>query len=109
MLRMEIIHTCSNAAVAEAALRSLGQSFYSRIALLAGAYGVKPGAYAASLVLQFSEEACEDDWYALGDAMSRRDMPLLAGFKFILESSIDGVTRCSPCAPDAHKGDSLAV
>lgn len=109
MLRMEIIHTCSNAAVAEAALRSLGQSFYSRIALLAGAYGVTPGAYAASLVLQFSEEACEDDWYALGDAMSRRDMPLLAGFKFILESSIDGETRRRPCGSDEHKGNSLAV
>ncbi len=90
MLRMEIIRTCSNQAVAAAALRSLGGAFCTRMELLAGAHDLPPGAYAASLVAQFAADASEDDWYALGNAIARRDMPVLAGLRFILESMIDG-------------------
>lgn len=91
MLRMEIVHTCSNEAVAEAALLSLGGPFHDRISLLAGAHDLKPGAYAAALVDQFAADASEDDWYALGNAIARRDMPVLSGLRFILESMIDGI------------------
>lgn len=100
MLRTEIIRTCSNEAVAAAAVRSMGHNFYSRMSLLSGAHHVQPGAYAAALVRQFADEADEDAWCALGIAMARRDMPLLAGLRFILESMIDGAGK--------DRGDLLA-
>ena len=89
MLRIEILHTCSNAAVAAAALRSLGAAFHDRMKLLAGAHDLCAGEYAAALVRRFAEDADEDAWCALGVAMARRDMPVLAGFRYIIESMID--------------------
>lgn len=89
MLRTEIIRTCSHEAVAAAALRSLDSVFCARVTLIACARGASPGAYAASLIRRFEQEATEDGWYALGAAIARRDMPVLEGFRFIVENMVD--------------------
>ncbi len=90
MLRSEIIRTCSHQAVAAAALLSLGSEFHGRVSLLAGAHDMSPGAYTAHLVKQFATDADEDAWYALGNAIAYRDMPVLSGLRYILEAMIDG-------------------
>ena len=90
MLRNEIIRSCSHEAVATAALLSLGAEFHARIALLAGAHEKSAGQYSADMVRQFAADADEDAWCALGSAIARRDMPILAGLRFILETMIDG-------------------
>lgn len=89
MLRTEIIRTCSHEAVAAAALRSLDSVFCARVTLIACARGASPGAYAASLIRRFEQEATEDGWYGLGLAIARRDMPVLEGFRFIVENMVD--------------------
>lgn len=95
MLRAEIAHTCSNHAVAGAALRSIGDRFHSRIADLAKARNLGADAFAAALVKQFAENAGEDDWRRLDLAIARSDMPVLTGFRHIVETMIKEKARCA--------------
>lgn len=90
MHHTEIINSCTNEAVAEAALLSLGGDFCARVQLLAGTHQLSAGRYVAALVYRFAEEAEDHSWSNLDAAMQRQDMPLLAGLRFVLETMIDG-------------------
>jgi hypothetical protein len=85
MLRCEIIRTCSNEKVAEAAVLSVGSPFKDRVALLAAASGSPVGAYVAHLVRRFRDEANESDLAALTRATAGSDMPILDGLRWIVE------------------------
>ena len=90
MLRAELIKSCSHEKVAEAAVLSIGPAFHRRIALLAGATSQTPGAFAADLVRRFADDASEAEWEALEEVISGRDMPILCGLRWIVETMIEG-------------------
>lgn len=85
MLRSELIHSCSYAIIADAALRSIGYDFKTRVQEAAAHNAVEAGAFAARLVREFSQQACEEDLQELGRTMASSDMPLLRGFRYIVE------------------------
>jgi hypothetical protein len=90
MLRAELIKSCTHEKVAEAAVLSIGADFHRRLALLGGAVGLGPGAYAAELVRRFADEADEHDWETLSRVIAARDMPILCGLRWIVETMIEG-------------------
>jgi hypothetical protein len=84
----EIVHTCSNENVAQAAVASLGLVFAARVQSEAEHHGVTPGAYVARLVYEFGKAADAGARRAVRHAMERADQPLLAGLRLILESRL---------------------
>ncbi len=89
MLCAELVRTCTHEKVAEAAVLSIGNEFRDRVSLLARVSAQTPGAYVAELVRRFSEDAAESDWEALALAIAGRDMPILHGLRWIVESAIN--------------------
>ncbi len=104
MLVGDIINSCSNARVAEAALASIGGGFAARVRMAAAAAGLETGAFVAQEVVAFAEDADGDDWAALDKVMSGADHPILVGLRHILvvalaagdETSIDRHRRVAP-------------
>lgn len=90
MLRCEIVRTCSNEKVAEAAVLSVGPAFRDRVALLAAATGMRPGPFVAGLVRRFRDEASDAEIEGLERAIAGSDMPILEGVRFIVDVMIDG-------------------
>jgi hypothetical protein len=88
MLRTELFRSCSNAAIADVALRSMGCDFHSRIREIARRRDAEPGEFVAGLVAAFREEAHDGDLGRLDAVMSGSDMPLLSGFRFIVEDML---------------------
>ena len=88
MLVHEIVHSCSNDHVAEAALVSIGGVFAARVAALADGEGLTAGALAATHVARFRQSAQPQDWQALARAIRHADQPVLAGLRHILETAL---------------------
>ncbi|MDP4593857.1 MAG: hypothetical protein NWT00_04730 [Beijerinckiaceae bacterium] len=110
MLRTELIRSCSNAAIADVMLRSLGCDFRSRVRDIACLDDQEPGEFAAGLITTFSADADAGDWRRLGDIMAGDDMPLLAGFRYIVEDMIDQSAMQDACAArfdHIHRADAL--
>ena len=89
MLVREIVNSCSNDHVAQAALGSIGGTFAARIEALAESEGLKGGSYAAGHVASFKNAASARDWDALRDAIRCHDQPVLAGLRHILQAAIE--------------------
>lgn len=85
----EIVHTCSNEKVAQAALASLGFAFATRVRGEAEGRGVSAGAYVARLVNEFDSSADPGERRCIHKAMERADQPILAGLRLILESRLN--------------------
>lgn len=81
----EIVHTCSNEKVAQAAVASLGFAFASRVKTAADIHGVTIGAFTAKIVREFGDEAHAQERRAVDRAMHRSDQPILRGLQVILE------------------------
>lgn len=90
MLRTDLVRSCSCPEIADAALRSIGCSFRSRVRDAALLCEVSPGEFAANLVKDFAVSALESDWRRLDAVMDGDDMPVLTGFRFIVEDALDG-------------------
>ena len=96
MLIREIVHTCSNAHVARAAIASIGGDFASSFAERAERKHLPAGVLAASLVRDFSANADDEAWQSI-DAMTRgADQPILAGLRAILAR---GLSACDAKPP----------
>jgi hypothetical protein len=93
MLRCEIIRSCSHEKVAEAAVISIGSAFRDRVALLAAASNMQPGAFVASLVCRFADEATDAENDCLTRVIAGSDMPILEGLRWIVEVMIDGARQ----------------
>jgi hypothetical protein len=89
----EIVHTCSNENVAQAAVASLGTEFASKVGATARLKGMSVGAFTARTVRQFDQSVGEKDRQALRDAMKGTDQPILFGLHQILQPAI-----CPGCA-----------
>ncbi len=81
----EIVHTCSNEKVAQAAVASLGFDFASRVRTKAESHGMTLGAFVARIVREFGDAADAGERRAVHRAMDRADQPILSGLRSILE------------------------
>ncbi|UDL95328.1 hypothetical protein LGH83_03625 [Lichenihabitans sp. PAMC28606] len=88
MLVSDLLHSCANEGVAEAAVASIGGSFAAEIEAEAVHAGVGVGALTASHVRSFARRAGERDWRDLVDALRGQDFPLLHGLQVILERRV---------------------
>ncbi|MGH6819149.1 MAG: hypothetical protein ACREC1_10305 [Methylovirgula sp.] len=89
MLLDEIVHTCSHEKVAHAAVASLGFAFLSRVKHAADQRGVSVGAFVASVVREFGEDAQAHERRAVDRVMHKADQPVLRGLQTILERQLD--------------------
>ena len=88
MVIQDIMNSCSNEQVAEAAVASIGGTFARRVRETATRRGVRPGALAASAVLRFRSNARATEFEALQQAVAGDDLTLLRGFAFIVEPTL---------------------
>lgn len=95
MLIDEIVHSCSNEKVAQAAVVSLGFAFAARVKRAADFHGVSMGAYAARVVKEFGQAAQPVERRAVVRAMYRVDQPILRGLQLILEREIEEATSAA--------------
>ena len=99
MVLTEIVRTCSNANVANAALASIGGSFAEHFAAEAARSHLSPGALTSLIVKDFSAHASFEQRAEVDAAASGTDQPILAGLRRILiqsevsKNGADGGTR----------------
>lgn len=107
MLIADILHSCSNERVAEAAVRSIGGDFADRVSALARRCDVPVGLLVGKLVRRFATDARERDWRGVMVAIAGDDVPVLAGLRAILEAmmripsvNVQLATLASEASPD---------
>jgi hypothetical protein len=88
MLVRDIVNSCSNPHVAEAAVGSIGGSFARRVREAASGRGVRAGAWTAEAVLRFRSRARSDDLERLQRAVAGDDQPILSGLRMIVEAEL---------------------
>ncbi|HMN71822.1 MAG TPA: hypothetical protein PKA55_08125 [Rhodoblastus sp.] len=88
MVIQDIMNSCANEKVAEAAVASIGGAFARRVRETAKRRGVRPGALAASAVLRFRSSAQAPEFEALKQVVAGEDLPLLRGLAFIVEPAL---------------------
>ena len=84
MLVADLLHSCANDFVAEAAVSSIGGEFTTQMRAEADRRGVSVGHLASTGVRSFARMASERDWRELTEATRGEDTPVLAGLKVIL-------------------------
>jgi hypothetical protein len=99
----EIIRTCSNAHVAEAAVASIGGEFARRFADEAARRALPSGALAARLVRDFAASAEGEGLRRVVAATRGADQPILSGLRVILSDGLGGAaaTGVSEATPPA--------
>jgi hypothetical protein len=85
----EVVHSCSNEKVAQAAVASIGPDFACKVGVTASAHGMSIGAFTARTVLQFERNIREEDKQALRRAMKGTDQPILIALRHILKPIVD--------------------
>jgi hypothetical protein len=97
MLVSDLLHSCANERVAEAAVWSISGDFARTMMIESEQRGMSVGALAASMVRRFARDANERDWRDLVDAVRGQDFPVLAGLQLILTKP----PRCGVADRDA--------
>ncbi len=88
MILREIVHTCSNAHVARAALASIGGDFAAHFAAKASRRNMSAGVLAAHMVKEFSVKAADEEWDGVDEAVRGADQPILSGLRYILSQDL---------------------
>ena len=88
MIAREIVHTCSNAYVARAALASIGGEFAARVVDKAHKKNLSAGAFVAHVVKDFSRRAADEEWDGVDEAARGADQPILSGLRYILDQRL---------------------
>jgi hypothetical protein len=88
MIYQEIVHTCSNSYVADAAVISIGGEIAQVVADDANRHAMSRGAYAAKLVREFARRADDGDQRGVLAAARGSQQPLLSGLRYILERGV---------------------
>ncbi len=83
MTLREVLRTCSNAEVAEAALRSIGGGLFFAIAAEAQRRGRPLGKFGAELVRDFEDSAGPVVWASAEQAMRDAEHPVLAALSVV--------------------------
>ena len=88
MLIADLIHSCSNEKVAQAALNCIGGRFAERVSVCARERGMTSGAFAAAAIYRFGRRADPASREALREKMAGYDQPILEGLRAILEGAL---------------------
>jgi len=107
MVLKEIVQTCSNAEVANAALASIGGKFAQHIAAEASRSNLTPGMLTSLIVKEFSANASFDQMADVHAAASGTDQPVLSGLRQILiQSAVSKIAPVEKPAPERTCGAS---
>ena len=87
MIVREIVRTCSNVHVANAALASIGGDFAAQFTAEAQRRNMSVGMLAAALVKEFSIKAADEEHERVAAAARGADQPILSGVRHILSQS----------------------
>ena len=117
MLISDILNSCVQRDVAQAAVVSIGGDFARRIQLHAGAQNKSIGEYTAHHVSLFTRRATERDWRDLAARMRGEDLALLSGLQIVMTRMMtkavdsDDAVSVSPLAAALKlvEGQSLAT
>ena len=88
MVIADMIHSCSNAHVAKAAVSCIGGAFAERVAAAAGQKGMELGGFVAVIVQEFARRADGDEMRALSCEIAGADQPILRGLACVLEPAL---------------------
>ena len=92
MLIADMIHSCSNDKVAQAAVSCIGGQFCERAHAVARRNGLNVGRFVAIVVRHFALRANDETHAALRVKIAGADQPLLLGLRHIVEPALeDGV------------------
>ncbi len=89
MLVTDLIHSCSNEMVAQAALSCIGGRFAERVRVAAQEKGMSVGRFVSVVVRDFSRRADETVREALRERITGDDQPLLSGLRAVLEPVLE--------------------
>jgi hypothetical protein len=89
MLVSDLIHSCSNEMVAQAALMSIGGRFAERVRIAAQEKGVSVGRFVAAVVRDFAHRADDAVREALRERITGDDQPLLMGLRAVIEPVLE--------------------
>ena len=90
MLIEEIVRTCVNERVAQAAVASIGRRFAGDVAKAASNNGMTVGGFTAFSVERFARQGDEGELRSVAAAMNNAQEPLLAGLHRILCVTLRG-------------------
>jgi hypothetical protein len=100
MVIADMIHSCSNAHVAKAAVSCIGGVFADRVAVAARKSGMEMGGFVAVLVQEFARAADGDTMMALSRDIAGADQPILQGLARVLEPALAAAPSAKPEAGD---------
>ena len=89
MLVEELVRTCVNESVAQAAVASIGRRFAGDVAEAATSNGMTVGGFAALSVKRFARHGDEGQLRSVVAAMNNAQEPLLAGLHRILCATLN--------------------
>jgi hypothetical protein len=89
MLVADLIHSCSNEMVAQAALSCIGGRFAERVRVAAQEKGMSVGRFVSVVVRDFARRADEGVREALRERIVSDDQPLLTGLRAVLEPVLE--------------------
>ncbi|MFY9627147.1 MAG: hypothetical protein WAK03_03200 [Methylocystis sp.] len=89
MLIADMIHSCSNANVAEAAVCSIGGAFAERVATVAVKNGMDVGRFVAIIMQDFGRRANDSIIATLQQNVAGADQPLLNGLVQVVEPVLE--------------------
>ncbi len=94
MVIADMIHSCSNAHVAQAAVFCIGGAFAERVGAVARERGMEVGGFVAVTVQEFARRADGEAMRALSREIAGADQPILRGLARLLEPAI-GAEVCA--------------
>lgn len=89
MVIVDLINSCSNDKVAQAALACIGGGFAERVRSAAGEKGLSVGRFVVLAVRDFARRSDEATQEALRAKVARDDQPLLRGLREVLEAALE--------------------
>jgi hypothetical protein len=109
MRTTELFRTCANEHVAAAALACIGGRFERRVGVAARRAGLSIGAFVAGLVAEYDRKASPRRRKVLEMGMFGNDMPILAGLRHVVETTLDDAWDAAlDAARDYSRAPSLA-
>jgi hypothetical protein len=88
MVIADMIHSCSNAHVAKAAVFCIGGAFAERVAAAADQKGMEVGGFVAVIVQEFARRGDGEAMRALSCEIAGADQPILLGLARLLEPAL---------------------
>jgi hypothetical protein len=92
MLIADLINSCSNDKIAQAAVASIGGGFAERVRATASENGVNAGCFVSVIVRDFGRRANDKTRLNLQQKIAGADQPLLFALRHIVESALADTT-----------------